>query len=246
MNQLCVFFQSIHKKFSSFANPTLVKLSIYSSILTFLPGLFIAVLIASIFGPVGYNIIDNYISDLGSINYTPAPFILDIITILTSIFLLPMFFYLLIVETSGTTHVICNKNVSPLKRFHHLGINIHATIGFISFLFGMIGLFGVGLFSEDRTTELNLHFIFSVIVFAGLAFGALFSGITIIFRNRIFSRLLGIYMAIVPFTVSILFLFPPEGVTKPFMEWMMLFSAIGWMISIAVFILRHLKAKLSI
>ncbi|GAH77740.1 unnamed protein product, partial [marine sediment metagenome] len=52
------------------------------------------VLIAYFFGPESYNIIDNYISDLGSIRYTPAPFVLDAITMTTACFLVTVFFYI--------------------------------------------------------------------------------------------------------------------------------------------------------
>jgi hypothetical membrane protein len=40
--------------------------------------LIIGVIIAAILDPDGYTIWDNWISDLGSINHTPAPFLYDI------------------------------------------------------------------------------------------------------------------------------------------------------------------------
>ncbi|MBD3213485.1 MAG: hypothetical protein GF311_12830, partial [Candidatus Lokiarchaeota archaeon] len=58
-------------------NPFLLKFCIYGILIVFIPGLIIGVIIAYFFGPESYNIWDNYISDLGSYNYTPAPFILD-------------------------------------------------------------------------------------------------------------------------------------------------------------------------
>jgi hypothetical protein len=108
-------------------------------------------------------------------------------------------------------------------------------------------LFGIGLFSEDRTTELGLHFTFSIIVFAGLAFGALFNGIAILLKleKTIFPRLLGLYMMIGPFTASVLFVFPPNSVTRPFLEWMMLLAAVLWLIPQSLLILKNFKSTKS-
>ena len=241
MARFCEFFQHLHQIISRFFKTNLVRFSIFTCLLTFLIGLLIAIGIAFFFGPDSYNIIDNYISDLGSIRYTPAPFILDLIAMITAIFLVPIFFYFLIIETAGSARKICNPEEKLIVRFHNFGINLHSIFGFTSLIIAAVGLFAIGLFSEDRSTDLNLHFWFSVIVFAGLAFGALFSGISIILRKTIFNRILGIYMAIVPFTISVMFLFPPVGMTRPLIEWMMFFAALNWIIPMAIMMLRHIK-----
>ena len=100
------------------------------------------------------------------------------------------------------------------------------------------------MFSEDRTTKLGLHFTFSVIVFAGLAIGAFFNGIAILFhlKKTLFPRLLGLYMMVGPFIATILFIFPPITTTRSFLEWMMLFSAFIWLIPVAFLILRSFKS----
>ena len=141
-------------------------------------------LIAYFFGPESYNIIDNYISDLGSIRYTPAPFILDAIAMTTACFLVPIVFYITKVIVSDTKSIIFNSKESFFKRIFYIYIDLHAFFGLLSLLSGAVGLFGVGLFSEDRTTELGLHFTFSIIVFAGLAFGALFNGIAMLLKLK--------------------------------------------------------------
>ncbi|MFX1287032.1 MAG: hypothetical protein ACFFFY_00550 [Promethearchaeota archaeon] len=114
----------------------------------------------------------------------------------------------------------------------------------LSLLSGAVGLFGVGLFSEDRTTELGLHFIFSIIVFAGLAFGAFFNGIAILLKLKktIFPRLLGLYMILGPFIATLMFIYPPISVTRPFLEWMMLFAAFIWLIPTAYLILKSFQS----
>jgi len=228
---------------SKIANPRLVKISLKVSLLTFLPGLTIAVIIASILGPEGYHLWDNYISDLGSFRYTPAPWILDTIAMVTAIFILPTFFFSTKILIAGSSAIIFNSNENLYKRIYYIIIDIIAIMGLFWLIVGAIGLFGIGLFSEDRTTALNLHFLFSIVVFSGLALGALFNGLVIVLKKSNIPRLLGIYMIFVPATVSILFIFPPPPYTSQFLEWMMLFSELVWLLHIAGLILKQLNLK---
>ncbi|MBY8988123.1 MAG: hypothetical protein KGD61_06680, partial [Candidatus Lokiarchaeota archaeon] len=156
----------------------------------------------------------------------------------------PVFFYITKMIVSDTKNIIFNSNNSIFKRVYCININLLAFFGLLSLLSGAVGLFGVGLFSEDRTTELGLHYTFSIIVFAGLAFGALFNGNAILFKLKrtIFPRLLGLYMIVGPFVVTIMFLFPPISVTRPFLEWMMLIAAFLWLIPASLFILKNFKS----
>jgi hypothetical protein len=234
----------INRLFNKFLNQKLIKICIYVSLIIFLPGILIGVLVAYFFGPDSYNIIDNYISDLGSIRYTPAPFILDAIAMTTACFLVPVFFYIAKIIVLDTKSIILDSNTSIFKRIHTIDIDILAFFGFLSLLSGAVGLFGVGLFSEDRTTELGLHYTFSIIVFAGLAFGAFLNGIAILLKLKktIFPRLLGLYMIVGPFVVTIMFLFPPISVTRPFLEWMMLFAAFFWLIPGSLLILKDFNS----
>jgi len=244
MGQLNLLFMKFSRLFNHFLNQKLIKICIYVSLLTFLPGLLIGVLIAYFFGPESYNIIDNYVSDLGSIRYTPAPFVLDAIVITAACFLVPVFFYITKIIVSDTKNIIFNSNKAIFRRIFCIYIDLHAFFGLLSLLSGAVGLFGIGLFSEDRTTELGLHYTFSIIVFAGLAFGALFNGIAILLKLKItmFPRLLGLYMMVGPFTASILFLFPPNSMTRPFLEWMMLLAAFLWLIPESLLILKNFKS----
>ena len=223
--------------------PKIVKICIYLSLCLFLIGLLIGVIVAAVFGPEGYNIIDNYISDLGSFRYTPTPFILDSIAMITAFLLVPIFLYSYKNLISGIKKVVFNSNNSLSRRIFNAFIAFNIFLGLVCLIIAVVGLFGVGLFSEDRSTELSLHYIFSIIVFGGLATGALFNGLAILLRKSIYPRLLGLYMLIVPPTVAILFVFPPPMVTLPFLEWMMLFGAFLWLIPEALIILRKLRKE---
>ncbi len=210
-------------------NPKIVKVSIVFSLINFLGCVCIGIIIASLLGPTGYNFVDNYISDLGSIKYTPLPFFLDYGAISSSITLLPFGFCLEKVLNPLPPGEIGNREISRNKiRLTSLGI--------LSFLIGMIGFFGIGLFSEDRTTSLGLHYTFSVVVFAGLIFTSIFFGLVITFFNTIFPRNIGIFMVVVPITPGIIFIFTEW----PLMEWFMLFSILAWALPVMFLIYKTL------
>jgi hypothetical membrane protein len=227
--------------FNKIVQPKVVKICIYVCNLLFLGGLLIGALIAVFFGPEGYNIIDNYISDLGSFRYTPTPFILDSIAMITAFFLVPIFLYSYKKLIAGKKDVVFDSTNPFSKRVFNFLVLINIILGLVCLIIAAIGLFGIGLFSEDRSTELGLHFIFSIIVFTGLATGALFNGIAILLKKSIYPRFLGAYMIIGPPTAAILFVFPPPSTTLPFLEWMMLFAAFLWLIPLSIIILRKLR-----
>lgn len=237
------FLNKLTRIYYRVSNPKLTKICIYSSLSIFILGLLIAVLIASIFGPQGYHIWYNYISDLGSIRYTPAPFILDLIVMSTSVLLLPMFIYFADILIRGSVDIILNSKNKILKRIYHGILIIIALIGLFWLIVGAVGLFGIGLFSEDRTTESGLHFFFSIVVFLGLALGAFFNGIVLLLKKTTFTIILGIYMILVPIPIGFLFLFPPYPYTEQFLEWMMFLTDLIWLIHISGFLLKDIKNK---
>ncbi|MFX1450031.1 MAG: hypothetical protein ACFFCM_04250 [Promethearchaeota archaeon] len=189
-------------------------------------------------GPGTYSIFTNYISDMGSFNYTPMPFILDFGCMLTSFFLIPSLFYL-------------KKRLNPLpqneedlkdKSSKKLGLGkILCNIGFIFMIIGLIGMFGVGLFSEDRTTSLDLHWIFTIVVFNGFAFTSFFYGLVICFYSEKIPKILGLYMFITPIVmIIILFGFG----FQPFHEWLTFFVLLGWMIPLSIIFLKEINEEL--
>lgn len=240
MSEIKTLLQDFKSFYNKISNQKVVKICIILAHSIFLTGILIGVIIAFLFGPESYNIWNNYISDLGSFRYTPTPFILDFIAMITAVLLIPIFFYLSKEILSNEVPTILNSNQTFGKRIYHLIIIVFGFFGFIALLFTVIGLFGIGLFSEDRTTELGLHFLFSIVVFSGLAFAAFFNGVVIVLKRTIFPRLMGLYMIIGPFTISIMFIFPPPLCTRPFIEWMMLVAAFLWLIPGALIIFKKI------
>ena len=95
----------------------------------------------------------------------------------------------------------------------------------------------IGLFSEDRSTPLRLHFLFSHVVFAGLILSSFFYGLLILFYKTEIPRIIGLYMTIVPFIAGVLFLFT----YTPFFEWIMLFTLLIWMIPVHIIFLKNIN-----
>jgi hypothetical protein len=223
-------------------NPKMVKITIIINLITFIPGLIFCVLIATFLGPQGYNIWANYISELGSIAYTPVPFLFDLILIFGAIFTVPAYLYNNKFLIEGTKEIIFNSTVKRWKRFYYFFIDLSAFLGYFFLLVGSVGLFGIGIFSIDSIP--SFHYFFSFFVFAGLIFGALFSGIAILLNKVICPHFLGLYMIFGPFMAGILFLNPPASITLQFLEWVMLFAQQIWLLPAAFYTLRHIKKNL--
>ncbi len=226
--------------YEKLTHPKAVKVCVLIAFFTFIPGLIIGVIIASVFGPNGYNIVDNWISDLGSFNTTPTPFILDSIAMVTAILMVPIFLYI------KDEFVKIPKEAGSNAKAP-LAIKICAYLGLFFMFVGDIGLFGIGLFSEDRNTALNLHMVFSAIVFGGFAIGALFTGFAIIYKNQMLPRQFGYFMVVGPPFATLLFVI---DYTDPFisiklLEWMMLFAIFVWMIPLCVSLIKNLNQKLA-
>lgn len=226
--------------YNKLTEPKIVKISIYVSILTFFPGIILGLIIAINYGTLEYNLWYNYISDLGSIKYTPAPFILNLTCITSAIFIVPLILNLNRLYSSNQSHVIENS-----KKEHYLIMyrRIFGYIGVGCLLIGVFGMFFVGVFSLDRS-PFHLHYYFSTSTFSGFIFGAFFTGLAIVLKRRIFPKAIGYYMILVPSTASIIFLIRPEPLTRQFLEWIMLFSALGWYYVIVFITLQKLNSIL--
>ena len=223
--------------------PDVVKISVIIDLILFLPGLYLCVIIAMVYGSQRYNIWDNFMSDLGSINYTPVPNLFDVNLMITSVLIIPAFLYNYKYLTKDTRVIVFNSQEKSMRRVFHIIIFINALSGLILLLIGSIGMFGIGIFSEDRTTLFNLHFYFSVFVFLGLIFGSMFVGIAILLNKVICPRYLGFYMIFGPFITGYLYANPPFTLTQPFLEWMMLVSFQIWLIPAAIFTLIQIKKQ---
>ncbi|MFW9771949.1 MAG: DUF998 domain-containing protein [Promethearchaeota archaeon] len=208
--------------FEKTINLKIVRICGIIVIVTYLSLLIIGVLVASLLHPGGYSIIDNWISDLGSFNHTPAPYLYDIACIIAGVFTIPITFYL-----ENLLLPIPQKTVKNYTR-----LRIRLTSG--AFIFGLIGslaYIGVGIFSEDRS-YFGLHGVMSELAFVGFVLSAFFMGWFIVLYKTRVPKLLGLYGIIVPFTTIIIFLI----FSNELWEWLLLFSILLWIIPLALFV----------
>ncbi len=238
MDKNNLFFRFFHQINIRLTNKKIVRFCTILSPSIFLFGLIFGIIIAFFFGPESYNIWNNYISDLGSKDYTPTPYFLDISAMITAIILIPVFTYL--------AKIIFRKPEVIEKfnwRIFHFIMRILVIVGYFFLLLSTIGLFGIGLFSEDRTTELGLHLLFSYIVFGSFSFTAYFIGTVLLLKKTIFYRMIGLFMICSTPTFGILFIINPEFLTKPFLEWMIFLSLCIWLLLINITIYNEIKSK---
>ena len=226
--------------YNTLTKPKIVKISIYISLLTFLPGLITGLIVAINFGSLEYSVWYNWISDLGSLMYTPAPFILDLTCILSAIFIIP-----LILNLSRLYSSHQNLKLDKSKKEHYIILfrRIFGYTGVVCLLIGVVGMFFVGVFSLDRS-PFDLHFYFATSAFGGFAFGAFFTGLAIVLRKRIFPKAVGYFMIFGPSTASILYLFCPAPLTRQFLEWILMFSSLSWYYVIVLITLQKLNSLL--
>ena len=232
--------QNGRKFYDKITEPKIVKISIYISLATFLPGLILGLVVALTLGPVPYNLFLNYISDLGSIQYTPAPYILDLTCTISAIFILPLILNLSRLYSSNMV-----ENIDNSKRTHTINKyrRIFGYMGVVFLFVGIFGMFFIGVFSLDRSPN-DIHLYFASMAFGGFALGAFFTGLAIVLKKKLFPKAVGYFMVLGPSTASIIFLIAPEPLTQQFLEWIMLFAALSWYYVIVFITLQKLNTML--
>ena len=180
--------------------------------------------------PVGYNIIDSYLSDMGSIDHTPWPYFPVIGNIISSFLLIPTVLYMhsLLAPVSKRA-----QNVSKPRII--IGI-----IGAIWMLIGLVGRLGLGIFTED--VSMRIHWYCTVLEFAGLTFGGIFFGIIITYYDTLLPKFLGVYMIFVPTTLAIIAF--GQGL-QPLEEWILTFSIIAYLFIGGIIVLKHINNELA-
>ncbi len=223
-------------------NPRVIRILIILDMLIFLPGIAVAILLAFAFGgteigPGSYNFVDNYISDLGSARYSPAPWLLDGISMISAIILVPLLIY----SKKLADQDIREQTRSPAFLAAGKRGNL---AGFCALYVGIVGLFGIGLFSEDRAFGW-VHYFFSIVVFTGFAVGASTLGIVGLLNKTYAPKSLNFLMVTFPALATILYgwnlLQEHPPFPKPPLEWLMLLSIFWWILPVGVLLLRMKK-----
>ncbi len=251
------FIEKKNNFYDFLTNPKTVKWSIILILIIFIPSIIIGVFVSQLHGP--YNIIDNYISDLGSYNYTPIPKFLDDAAMITGFLLIPVTLYL--------HKLITQRSEEKIEK----GRIILGSITVFLMFIGIIGIISLGFVDEDvgfylkeaDVSPWDLHTVFTVYLFPFIGFAGMFVGlICLIYSKQVLDIFelktskalpitLGIEMVILPQICSSIFLInlisptviiPPSA---PFFEWMYLISLLTWLVILASLTLRLINRKIN-
>ena len=226
----------IRAKFYSFVTSfNVVKFSAICVMVGYIFLLIIGVITATSLDPDGYTIWYNWISDLGSLDHTPAPFLYDIACIIAGFMTIPLMFYM-------------EKLLAPLpkrttlKQQHYSRLRFRlSSFAFLFSIIGNLGYIGVGIFSADRDYDFlsilgeGPHGLMSYLAFGGFTFGAFFMGWLIVLYDTKIPKLLGIYGIFGPLITALLNLIE----STPLLEWLLLFSILVWVIPLSLIVLNN-------
>ncbi len=201
--------------------PKFVKISTITALIVAFSCLIIGYIIAQ-FGPYGYNMFDNYISDMGSSRYTPFPYMRTISNLISSPLFFPLTFYM-------KQKLLPKSQVLPRKR------QILGKLGFIGMLMIFIGMTITGIITED--VNMQIHTYIAIFAIFGGVLATFTYGLLITRYPSQVPKKVGIYMTLCIPIIAILAIigFP----SRIFYEWILLFALYSWIILCSAFLLKN-------
>lgn len=176
------------------------------------------VLFSSFFG---FSLITNYISDLGSRNFIPFPYIHNLICVFGGMVSLPVNFFV----RKKLRIVYKSSKYSALFAEFGLALGIIGNIGYVL----------LGLFSLDRAGPGDIyHSIISSISFAGYIFSIFFFSLNIVLSHKCKLKQLGLFGLVVP--ASLLFLYCIFSI--PVIEWFLLASILAFLFLLNYYVFK--------
>ncbi len=182
----------------------------------------------------GYNIVSNFISDLGSRTFTPVPFLFNYGMILSALLLLPTMLY------ANKKFGLLPTDRADLFKQPRLRTALNI-LGYLLTCIALMGLIGVGGFPEGTDS----HFVFAIFAFIGLINAGICFGIIILVYPTPIPRPLGIYMILVPaaFICCLIFKLPPSDALY---EWLTFISLLGWILPCSFILRKQLNQEVKI
>lgn len=194
----------------------LVKMILLSGYFIYIVLLIENVILASFFG---YNILDNFISDLGSLVVIPFPLFYDIISIYGGIISIFSNFYII---------KKFKRNLSFISKFF-------LEIGFLSGIIGALGYIFLGIFSLDRGGPGEVyHGIAMGFSFAGFLTSIFFYSLYLFLTHKSGLKRVGIYGFTFPIIAVIIYGF----IIIPITEWIVLCSILMFLLLFNYYIYR--------
>lgn len=248
VRSLCI--KVYNSVYGTLTNYKVVKVTMICALTVFFSFLTTATILAMIL--TNYNPMLNWISDLGSIKYTPFPLLLDIGLTTTGILIIPMILYLekLICPIPKTQEEL-DKILAPRIKFHL------ASYGHLFSIVGVFGMIFVGIFSEDLSAIVApltggmdvAHGFFSVLVFGGFAVAGFFHGLLIVLSKTAIPKPIGLYAVLGPLLIlgisSLIFAMLSIAFAMVyFMEWLLLLTLLLWVVPAGLIMLSKEEAKI--
>ena len=199
-------------------NKKVVKFSTIIAFTLAISLLFIGYYIAAAYGTTGYNLFENYISDQGSIKYTPFPYMRTIANVSSGPFFIPFCLYM-------RKEFLTQTSDEKLRQIN---------IGFVGILGFFLGMICTGIITED--VNLRIHSLIAVFNI-GLGFiGCTTYGLLIVKNDTEVPKGVGYFLILYSPLIAILTII---GVpTRIFYEWIFLFSIWGGLIVCSIFLLK--------
>ncbi len=211
-----------NKIYESLTNHKVVMKATIMAFLVAFSALVIGYIIAAIFGTTGYNMIDNYISDMGNSEYTPFPYMRTIGNLISGPLFLPLTLY------------IRKQLFTQVQKYDEKKPHI-INLAFIGMLMLFLGMMMTGIITLD--VHKGVHILFAVGAVLGGLIATLSYGFVILRYKTDIHRSIGIYMIVFFPVVSLLFMmgFP----SYIFYEWVLLFFFYSWMMLISIWLLKN-------
>ena len=261
----------MNRKNACVISPPFIKICCVGTIITWIITVFLGVLVAQLdpagpnYDPAGYNPLIDYLSNMGSIYYTPFPFVFNFGMTLIGLLMIPVVFYL--------KNLMIGNNAGIIQKTFRSVFTILMVIGFIFLIF--VGFINIEL---SRTWQLQLfyplnacnwHLQVTYISFSSIILGSGVYTIYVMIYPDFFKKILGIVHPSLNKTLLILntIILPPIFVGfhmscpllhsedlfwislpmwkwAPFWEWLSAISMTISMFFVCISLIRFLNTKL--
>lgn len=207
-------------------NSKLVTQFLFYGNIVYFTLLSVSIFFAIIFNLSSSNIWTHPVSDLGSSQFTPIPFMFDISCILAGTVIIPV--YLSMKER--LTYIIRSKH----GKYGIIEDKL-STYGSFMGVIGALGCILVGIFSFDRCGPNKLyHSILTGLAFGGLTFSILLFSLYILIADIHIPKVFGVYGLIAPLGFLLLWVLFELMVY----EWLLLLSIVSFVIIYNLMVLK--------
>lgn len=210
-----------NKIINKITEPKIVKISTMVAFILVFSMLIIGYIIAQ-FGPLGYNMIDNYISDMGSVVYTPFPHTRTISNVIGGPLFMPITFFM-------KKQLASKENQdTPPKRIR-LG-----NLGFTGMMILFLGMMCSGIITED--VHMLTHGALAVVAIFGGFLATTSYGLLIAKYSTKIPKKIGVIMVFAfPIIVVLTIIGFPSRI---FYEWVLLLTLYTWVMICSIYLLK--------